>query len=104
MTGVQMEYDLGGFSQVIALEERRREALPDLSPSDLINIALQKYRCGCSTLGASWSSMPCLQAVARASPYTSSTTVLKPQLHLNLACWSVVSVRTGFFLACFRQG
>ena len=39
-----MEYDLGGFTQVIALEERRREALPDLAPSDLINIALQKYR------------------------------------------------------------
>ena len=28
-----------------ALEERRREALPDLPPSDLINVALQKYRC-----------------------------------------------------------
>lgn len=27
-----------------ALEERRREALPDLPPSDLINVALQKYR------------------------------------------------------------
>ncbi len=39
-----MEYDLGGFTQVIALEERRREALPELPPSDLINIALQKYR------------------------------------------------------------
>ena len=44
--GVQMEYDLGGFTQVIALEERRREALPDLPQSDLINVALQKYRCG----------------------------------------------------------
>jgi len=39
-----MEYDLGGFTSVTALEERRREALPDLPPSDLINIALQKYR------------------------------------------------------------
>ena len=44
IVAVQMEYDLGGFTQVIALEERRREALPDLPASDLINIALQKYR------------------------------------------------------------
>ena len=40
----QMEYDLGGFGQVTALEERRRDALPDLPPSDLLNVALQKYR------------------------------------------------------------
>ncbi len=40
-----MEYDLGGFASVMALEGRRREALPDLPPSDLINVALQKYRC-----------------------------------------------------------
>lgn len=46
-----MEYDLGGFSQVTALEERRRDALPDLPPSDLLNVALQKYRSGtCAAL------------------------------------------------------
>ena len=46
-----MEYDLGGFGQLTALEERRRDALPDLPPSDLLNIALQKYRFGtCAVL------------------------------------------------------
>ena len=53
----QMEYDLGGFNQVTALEERRRDALPDLPPSDLLNVALQKYRSG--TCRLSLLTMPC---------------------------------------------
>lgn len=71
MSGAQMEYDLGGFTQVIALEERRREALPDLPPSDLINIALQKYRCGCSPLRDLCQNTPChsnTSARIRATP------------------------------------
>ena len=74
----QMEYDLGGFAPVLALEERRREALPDLPPSDLINVALQKYRCALAPC------LPVSKACVHLFPYIlASCALLKSQLTVH---------------------
>lgn len=74
----QMEYDLGGFAPSLALEERRREALPDLPPSDLINVALQKYRCAPTPY------LPVSKTCVHLFPYTlASCALLKSQLTVH---------------------